>query len=122
MTSESDNRPYISGWDECEHFNICKQWFKWDGLLNIWLKKKDYPTGVFGSPDEDKMSDEDKIRLETAHEVIGCIEDHVREVLWEKAEELEASRKEFDHYINGLQDALKCIGKKKITSRYSEDG
>ena len=115
-----DNRPYISGWDTCDHSNICKGWFKYGGLMHRWLQTKKYPTSTFGEPDEDKMSDEDKIRLETAHEVVGVIEDVIREELWEHAEELEESRKEFNKYIDGLQDALKLVGGVKLVNGYQE--
>ena len=122
MVEHDDNRPYISGWDTTEHYNTCRGWFKHDGLFHAWTQDKKYPISTFGSPDEDKMTPEQKAESETAYSVISFLEDKIREELWEHAEELDKDRERMDHYINGLQDALRYLGGKKKEEDEDDEG
>lgn len=121
MSEYDDNRPYIGGYDDIEHYNTCRGWFKHDGLLNKWMQSKGYATDYFASSKK-KVSKKQEKEIDIAAEVIGVIEDTIREDLYEYAKQMEKYRSENDNYINGLQDAIRLLGgaPKKIEGESEE--
>lgn len=117
---DCDRRPYLKGLETNDCFNIFKPWFKWNGLVNIWIKEEKFPMkkDSFGSDvDKSAMTPEQIARYEGGVSAIYGIEDTLRETFFEYAQEFEKSELVNNAYIDGLLDASTRV----IAAPKSED-
>jgi hypothetical protein len=107
--------PYPSGYDDCDHSNLMKTWFKHDGLLEEF--KRSYKGAEKEKPewcgDEETPVANYEVSELQASIVISHLEKKIRRELWEFAEQLEESRKEVTAFIEGMEYVIRSFNFKE---------
>jgi vacuolar-type H+-ATPase subunit I/STV1 len=89
-----ESQAYVRGLDEDECSSLLKDWFKWGQLRSRIFHKLEIK--------EDSKSKKIQEKISLINSILSELEDILREVLSEHAQELEQSREKVQKFVVGL--------------------